>query len=100
VVDVADGYTLDLDRTSAYFDVLDPQRASQGQAYFVGMYQGTTTTGLAPETPLYELWPHPVSGQTFYVRVRRTGAALSNPGDSVPIPITDELLLERALVYA
>ena len=100
VTDVADGWTLALDKTSAYFDAIDPQRMSQGQAYCVGMFQGTTTTGLGTPSPLYELWPHPVQGQTFYVRMRRYGTPFSLPTDVAPDPITDEVIMEKALQYA
>jgi len=94
VVDMNNGYNVQLDRTSTAFDVWDPQRMSQGMAYYLGSYKGTD----APTTyPLYELWPHPVSGQTFYARYRRRGVALEDPDDELPPGIDEDLVVTKAL---
>jgi len=93
-------------RTSAEFDRMDPQRASQGLAYYLGSYVGNrisdpVTGATVPNatvdqgTPIYELWPHPTSGQTFYTRFRRKGEELLNPTDE---PLVESgLIVQRAL---
>ena len=95
-----------LNKSSAWFDIKDPQRGSQGQAYFLGRYSNArisdpVTGAVVPNpnvdqgTPIYELWPHPVQGQNWYARFRRSGAELSQPGD---VPLVEEnLILARAL---
>ena len=97
-----------LNKTSRYFDQRDPQRAAQGFAYFLGNYMGAyipnVITGVVNSNPnvnpgsnIYELWPHPTSGQTFYARFRRSGQNFVNPGDAQPAIIPDDLIMQRAL---
>lgn len=81
-----------LNQTSIMFDRRDPQRAAQGMAYFLGSFIGSTTG-----TNIYELWPHPTSGQTFYVKFRRRGAAFVLPTDTQAPVIPDDLIIQRAL---
>lgn len=101
VVDIANNWTLHLDQTSSQFDRWDPQRASLGQAYYLGYYKPSTdaNTQLSPiaPVPMYELWPGPTQGQTFYVRYRRRGVNFSQPLDQQPDVIPDELIMEMAL---
>lgn len=96
-----------LSRSSAYFDLRDPQRQAQGLAYYCGSYAGAyisnPVTGteipqatVNPGTMLYELWPHPTSGQNFYVRFRRRGTDFTGPLDTQPDGIPDALILHRA----
>lgn len=82
-----------LDKTSVYFDMRDPQRMAQGLAYYVGAFHGSPED---QSRPVYELWPHPTSGQTFYVRYRRKGLDFSQPTDTQPVGIPDALILDRA----
>ncbi len=107
VTDVTNGWSLKRDFTSAYFDSMDPQRQAQGMAYYLGAWGGnrtvnTVTGATSPEStqaqsvPVYELWPHPTSGQNFYVRIRRRGLALSQDTDELPSQIEDGLVLSRA----
>ncbi len=93
VNDMVNGWSLDLDYTSAYFDHIDPQRMSQGQAYKVGAYVGSPEDQTRPR---YELWPHPTSGQTFFVRFRRQGQTFTQPTDTQPNLIPEQLILLRA----
>lgn len=86
------GGRLSVSRTS--FDLRDPQRQSQGLAYFVGQYKSDAVGG-----PLYELWPHPVQGQSFNVTYRRQGVAFTTPASVQPLIISDTLLVLRALVF-
>lgn len=92
-VDMTNGWALRLNLTATYFDRMDPQRQSQGQAYAVGSFLGNPE--LQPR-PQYELWPAPTSGQTFYVRYRRMGSVFLNQTDSQPPIIPDSLILHRA----
>jgi hypothetical protein len=107
VVDMTNGYKLRMDVTSAQIDGRDPQRQSQGQAYWIANMIGNVAdpvTGATSPNPnvdagtqVYELWPHPTSGQTFYTRFRRQGADFVNPTDTQPLIISDALIVQRAL---
>jgi len=94
LVDMTNGWRLKLNYTSTMFDMRDPQRQAQGFAYYVGAFKGNPE--LQPK-PQYELWPVPTSGQTFYGRYRRQGEDFTNPADTQPVIIPDELIIERAL---
>lgn len=111
LTDVANAITIagqKLTTTAAHFDWLDPQRTANGLAYWLGAWGGNrisdaSTGATVPNatadagTPIYELWPSPTSGQTFYARFRRKGATLTNPTDEAPAGISDDLILSRAL---
>lgn len=95
--DFQNGYTITKGRlsvTRADFDLRDPQRQSQGLAYFVGQYKSDAAGG-----PIYEMWPHPVQGQSFNVTYRRQGVAFTTPASAQPLVISDTLLVLRALVF-
>lgn len=98
VVDLANGLPLTnenqrLSRTSWYFDMRDPQRQAQGLAYFMGAFAGNTALSTRP---IYEFWPHPTSGQNWYVRYRRQGTDFTSAIDTQPPIIPDQLILLRA----
>ncbi len=106
LVDMPNAIRLRKDATSAQFDAMDPQRASQGIAYWCGAYVGNRTSDFVTGatipnpnvdqgTPIYELWPHSTTGQTLYVKFRRKGVELMQPTD---LPLVEEgLLIQRAL---
>ena len=97
-VDYANAMNLRLDYTSRYFDARDPQRTSQGLAFFLGHYEPQAATGSnLSGLPRYELWPVPVQGQTFYARYKRRGPGFVLPGDVQPDVIPDSLILDRAM---
>ena len=113
VVDMVNGWRLGKDRTSAFFDATDPQRQAQGQAYHIGSYEANRVNdavsgATAPNAnqsagvPNYELWPHPTSGQTFYVRMRLKGQPFVQATDGPPTNLVDDqLIIQRALyMYA
>lgn len=117
VVDMVNAFTLwgpRTTRTSAEFDMRDPQRQAQGLAYWLGSYVGAfipdPTTGVVNPNPnveagsnIYELWPHPTSGQTFLARYRRRGVDFLTPTETQPDVISDAMIIQRALgwhVYA
>lgn len=45
---------------------------------------------------LYELWPHPLSQWPYTLAYLRRGTLLSAPTDTVPAPLTEELVMWRA----
>lgn len=104
IVDITYGYKLKLNRTSSEFDVVDPQRTSQGDAYYCGFFRAAGPYGQlnTPDPnqeqgdPIYELWPAPTAGRTFYVRYNQIGWPLVTPLDSQPSSIDDQLILQRA----
>jgi len=111
LVDPANAITLAgqrLTMSSTWFDTRDPQRSSTGLAYWLGAWggnridnpvTGTTVPNATVDqgTPIYELWPHPTSGQSFYCRFRRKGELLTQPTDTQPPGISDHLIIQRAL---
>lgn len=111
LVDMTNAFTIANDRlnkTSKYFDLRDPQRAAQGLAYFCGNYMGAwvpdpvtgtvvSNANVNAGSNIYELWPHPTNGQTFYCRFRRKGTDFLSPGDTQPSIIPDDLIIQRAL---
>ena len=99
LVDLTNGLSMTeengrLSYSSVYFDLRDPQRGAQGLAYYLGAFKGDSE--LQPR-PQYELWPHPTSGQTFYVRFSRRGLAFTEAADTQPLLIPDSLIMHRAL---
>ena len=105
IVDMSFGMTLRLNWNSTTFDVVDPQRTAQGDAYDCGFFRAagpygtpfsTADPNQEPGAPMYELWPHPVSGRTFYVRYIMHGWELVNPTDGLPPLIDEALVLQRA----
>lgn len=108
VVDMANAIRPRLDYSSAFFDARDPQRSSQGLAYYVGRYAAawipnpvTQATSPNPNVEqgvtIYEMWPHPTQGQVFYVRFRRRGTDLTSILDSQPDAVPNSLIMARAL---
>jgi hypothetical protein len=111
IVDPANAITMKgnrLTRSSAEFDVVDPQRSSQGLAYNLGAWGGNRiadpVTGLTTPnatvdagTPIYELWPHPTTGQNFFCRIRRRGETLVAVTDTQPPTISDAMVIQCAL---
>ena len=111
LVDPANAITLTgqrLTATSSDFDRMDPQRTSSGLSYWLGAWGGnrigdpitgatTPNATRAAGTPIYEFWPVPTTGQTWYCRFRRTGERLINPSDTPPPQISDDLIIQRAL---
>lgn len=109
-VDINNAIAITNDRlnlTSAQLDRRDPQRAAQSLAYFLASWGGNrisdpVTGDTVPNatvdasTPIYELWPHPTQGQTFYVRFRRAGAILVQPTDELPDQIPESFVLAKA----
>jgi hypothetical protein len=75
----------------------DAQRINFNQPLYVvplGADQrpGSTTIGQM----LYELWPHPISQWPYTYQCLANAAPLVNQNDTVPYPLTDELVKWRA----
>ena len=94
--------------TSTQIDMRDPQRQSLSLAYYLASFisnrignpiTGTTVPNntVNASTPIYELWPHPSSGQIFYVKFRRRGDGFTQLTDELPDQIPDALVMHRAL---
>jgi hypothetical protein len=107
IVDMTYGFKLRLNYTSGQFDVVDPQRTSQGDASYCGIFRAAGPYGSAdtPDAnqsqgaPIYELWPAPTNGRTYYVRYDQAEWALTDPSSTQPATIDDQLILTRALAY-
>ena len=104
IVDMTYGFKLKLNWTSGNFDVADPQRTSQGDAYYCGFFRAagpygnsnTADPNVEQGSPIYELWPAPTSGRSFYARFMQQGWDLSSPQSAQPSIIDDDLILNRA----
>jgi hypothetical protein len=83
-----------LTRSRVDIDRRDPARQSQGQARELAALRGTPT-------PLWELWPHPTSGQTFLAFYRTNGGTpdYTDPTSTPPAIIPESLILHRALAW-
>lgn len=92
----------DLTKTREWLDRMDPQRFQYTwPAYAVpwGIDQRGNGTANASSTlgfQLYELWGQPVQQFTYQVYGLRRGADLVAPTDTLPIPIGEDLVVERA----
>jgi hypothetical protein len=60
--------------------------------YGMDTRQGSATLGQM----LYELWPHPIMQLPYTFGCQANWPALQAPGDTVPFPLTDELVKMRA----
>ena len=49
---------------------------------------------------LYELWPHPLSVLPYSYHYLYRGPRLQNPTDTVPYPLTEEVVLEQARIQS
>lgn len=76
----------------------DPQRLTFGPCvptwavpWGVDTRPGSATLGYV----LYELWPHVLASIPFTFAYKRTGPPLVNPTDTLPYPLTEDLLTWR-----
>lgn len=91
--DFQNGYAILRERLTSSrseFDQRDPQRQSQGQAFYLGENRGQIAG-----TPFWELWPHPTSGQIFIATYRSSGKDPDyTSATDAPPPIIPESLIE------
>lgn len=104
IVDMTYGFKLKLNFTSGQFDVADPQRTSQGDAYYCGYFRtagpygadNTPDPNVEQGSPIYELWPAPTNGRTFYARFLQKNWPFTQATDVQPGIIDNDLILHRA----
>lgn len=99
VRDFTNSRNLFTDKTQGYLAAQDPQRRVFGLPSDVvplgtDMRTGSATLG----NMLYELWPHQLSILPYALYYSRMGAALSLPTDTLPFPLTEDMILYRARV--
>jgi hypothetical protein len=92
----------DLTKTREWLDRQDPQRYQYTwPAYAVPWGidlrgAGTANASATLNYQLYELWGQPVQQFTYQVYGLRRGADLTLPGDTLPVPVGEDLVIERA----
>jgi len=81
-------------RNLAEFDAQRVQflQPSHCVAYGMDTRQGSATYGQM----LYELWPHPIMRLPYTFGCQANWPALVNPSDTLPYPLTDELIKMRS----
>jgi len=77
--------------------VQDPERTIFDlPGYFVAQQQDQRPNSATLGQMLYELWPHPLSQLPYTFQYLRRGPLLQKPSDTVPYPLTEEVVLWRA----
>ena len=77
--------------------IQDPQRVIFTNPSYVVPYETDNRANSAtPGYMLYELWPHPLSVLPYTFSYLRRGPLLSLPADTVPAPLTEELVKWKA----
>jgi hypothetical protein len=75
----------------------DAERTNFDEPLYVVPYQQDTRPGSATlGQMLYELWPHPITQLPYTFSCQANWPTLTNPSDTVPYPLTDELVKLRA----
>lgn len=75
----------------------DPQRTIFDQPYFVVPFDQDTRPGSATLGQMrFEMWPHPISQLSYSFDCQCNWPLLSLPTDTLPYPLTEELIKERA----
>lgn len=87
------------DLSQADLSSMDAQRLQFGPC--VPTYAVQYGTDLRPQSStlgydVYELWPHVLSNIAYSFSYKRRGPLLVNPADTVPYPLTEELVMWRA----
>lgn len=111
VRDTTNNYPLDYwSKTQKDLAFEDPQRTIFTDPAYVVPYE--TDKRVNPNTlpsptnsptfgyMLYELFPHPLSILPYSFHYLRRGPSLQNPNDTVPYPLTEEVVIEQARVQA
>lgn len=100
VLDTVQPQALDLSKDRRWLDLRDPQRREIGPP-------STRLCAFVPETadqlalPRYEAHPHPTANRYLLCKYRKRGTTdLTADADILPIGITDNCLLSRAMWYA
>lgn len=81
--------------TRQELQMIDPNRASSGIPFGMYAFKSDSTT----KVPRFEMWPHPLSERAYIADYQKRGTDLLS-GESLPPQVSDDLVLERALVRA
>jgi hypothetical protein len=81
--------------TRKEIDRLDPQRASQGQPYYMATYK-LIKVGSDIYVPGFEMWPHPTSNFGYFAAYEKAGTDFSANADTLPPQVSRETLMYRA----
>lgn len=75
----------------------DAERTNFDEPLYVVPFQTDTRPGSATYGQmLYELWPHPITQLPYTFGCQTNWPPLTNPNDTVPYPLTEELVKLRA----
>lgn len=78
---------------------MDPERTIFDNPVYIVPYEQDHRPGSATYgNMLYELWPHPLSVLPYTYSYLRRGPLMIKPTDTVPYPLTEEVVLWRAKV--
>lgn len=91
IIDPVNGYVIKDGGQKQWLDYRDPQRSTVNLAYRYFNYKNVGNT------PFYELWPHPTSGQEFVVLYKSRGLGFVLGNEEIPQMIPASLLLDRCL---
>lgn len=81
--------------------VQDPERTIfDDPSYFVPYQTDTRPNSSTLGNMLYELWPHPLSVLPYTFGYLYRGPSLQAPADTVPYPITEDMVLSQARIAA
>jgi hypothetical protein len=94
VRDFTNGFWLWTNQNQSFLADQDPQRQVFGPpSGYVVPYRNSFT---ASPVLLFELWPHPISVLSWSLYFVRNGVTLVNDGDTLPYPLTEDLVILRA----
>lgn len=100
--DTTNNYPMDYwSKTQRDLTFEDPQRTIFNDPAYIVPYEvdarvNSATLGYM----LYELWPHPLSILPYSFHYVFRGPQLVNPSDTVPYPLTEEVVIEQARVQS
>jgi len=94
VYDPTNGYWLRLHKTRQEVDRRDPLRSNQSQPIWVADYKPDSAG-----TPMFEMWPHPITAQGYITVYERKGLDLATT-DTLPPILPDALLKAKAKMKA
>jgi hypothetical protein len=101
ISDMFNVYSLDIWTSERAIDAMDPARLYTSNPYIAaGVGQDKRSGSATLGQQLYELWPNPqsqISYQTYYVA---EAPYLVNKSDTLPAPITEEIVTQKALTWA
>jgi hypothetical protein len=103
--DTTNNYPMDYwSKSQKDLAVEDPERTIfDDPNYIVPFQQDQRPLSATFGNMLYELWPHPLSVLPYTYQYLRRGPQLVAPGDTVPYPLTEDLVIwkakEAAFIY-